>query len=82
MRLLQKEPKLDRARQIPEWEEYDSEIARFASKLADEGVIRSGIAAVDVNALAGAGGGGHKVDTPAAPSVPPAEDIEVPRDEL
>ncbi|KAF7307809.1 hypothetical protein MKEN_01141000 [Mycena kentingensis (nom. inval.)] len=53
---LTKEPKLDRARQIPEWEEYDSEISRFARKLAEDGVIRSGIVAVDVNALAGGGG--------------------------
>ncbi|KAI0754012.1 glycosyltransferase family 24 protein [Daedaleopsis nitida] len=41
---LTKEPKLDRARQIPEWEVYDGEIAAFARKLqaksssADEGV--------------------------------------------
>jgi len=31
---LTKEPKLARARQIPEWEEYDAEIARFTKKLA------------------------------------------------
>ncbi|KAJ3987860.1 glycosyltransferase family 24 protein [Lentinula detonsa] len=49
---LTKEPKLDRARQIPEWEEYDSEIAKFARKLAEEGKIRSRIAAADANALA------------------------------
>ena len=30
---LQKEPKLDRARQIPEWEVYDGEIAAFARRL-------------------------------------------------
>ena len=30
---LQKEPKLDRARQIPEWEVYDNEIAEFARRL-------------------------------------------------
>lgn len=51
----QKEPKLARARAIPEWEEYDSEIARFARKLADEGLIRSNVAAVDVNVLANVG---------------------------
>jgi len=33
----QKEPKLARARQIPEWEQYDGEIARFTRRLADEG---------------------------------------------
>lgn len=37
----QKEPKLSRARQIPEWEEYDTEIAQFARGLAERGVIRS-----------------------------------------
>ncbi|KAJ4470665.1 glycosyltransferase family 24 protein [Lentinula edodes] len=49
---LTKEPKLARARQIPEWEEYDSEIAKFARKLSEEGKIRSRIAAADANALA------------------------------
>ncbi|KAM6503198.1 glycosyltransferase family 24 protein [Amanita muscaria] len=58
---LTKEPKLARARQIPEWEEYDAEIARFTRKLAEEGKIRSGMAAADVNALASAG------NTPAVP---------------
>ena len=53
--ILQKEPKLSRARQIPEWEEYDSEISRFARKLADEGKIKSYAAAGDVNALASVG---------------------------
>ncbi|KII87653.1 glycosyltransferase family 24 protein [Plicaturopsis crispa FD-325 SS-3] len=52
---LTKEPKLARARQIPEWEEYDSEIARFARKLADEGLIRSQAAAADANVLANVG---------------------------
>ncbi|KAF5386468.1 hypothetical protein D9757_005906 [Collybiopsis confluens] len=55
---LTKEPKLARARQIPEWEEYDSEIARFARKLAEEGKIRSRIAAADANALAQTASGG------------------------
>ncbi|KAI5117547.1 hypothetical protein M0805_004373 [Coniferiporia weirii] len=55
---LTKEPKLARARQIPEWEEYDAEIARFARTLADAGKIQSHIAAADANALASAGAGG------------------------
>ena len=55
--VLQKEPKLSRARQIPEWEEYDAEIARFARKLADEGKIRSHVSAADANALANAASG-------------------------
>jgi UDP-glucose:glycoprotein glucosyltransferase len=50
--LPQKEPKLARARSIPEWEEYDSEIARFTQKLSDQGIIRSA-ASADINALAG-----------------------------
>jgi UDP-glucose:glycoprotein glucosyltransferase len=52
---LQKEPKLARARKIPEWEAYDGEIARFARKLAEDGVIRSGMAAADANVLANEG---------------------------
>ena len=52
---LQKEPKLSRARQIPEWEEYDAEVARFARKLADQGIIRSAAYASDVDALANSG---------------------------
>lgn len=54
-RRLQKEPKLARARQIPEWEEYDAEIAGFTRKLAEEGKIQSGLATADVNSLANAG---------------------------
>ncbi|KAF8989563.1 UDP-glucose:glycoprotein glucosyltransferase-domain-containing protein, partial [Cyathus striatus] len=51
---LTKEPKLARARQIPEWEVYDSEIADFTRKLAEEGKIKSRIATAGVDALAGA----------------------------
>lgn len=53
--LPQKEPKLSRARKIPEWEAYDAEIARFASKLAEDGIIHSGMAAADANVLANEG---------------------------
>lgn len=52
---FQKEPKLSRARQIPEWEEYDSEIARFARRLADEGKIKSRAIAADSDVLATVG---------------------------
>ncbi|KAG8959414.1 hypothetical protein FRC03_008014 [Tulasnella sp. 419] len=48
-----KEPKLSRARKIPEWESYDAEIASFAKRLAESGKIRSTAVAEDVNALAG-----------------------------
>ncbi|KAF9478976.1 hypothetical protein BDN70DRAFT_807681 [Pholiota conissans] len=60
---LTKEPKLARARQIPEWEEYDTEIARFTRQLAEEGKIHSRMATADANVLAGAGSNGA-VGTP------------------
>ncbi|KIK98602.1 glycosyltransferase family 24 protein [Paxillus rubicundulus Ve08.2h10] len=50
---LTKEPKLSRARQIPEWGEYDNEIAQFARKLAAEGKIHASVATADSNILAG-----------------------------
>ncbi|OCH94043.1 glycosyltransferase family 24 protein [Obba rivulosa] len=49
---LTKEPKLSRARQIPEWEEYDAEIAAFARSLTEQGRVHSGIVAADVGVLA------------------------------
>lgn len=52
---LQKEPKLSRAKQIPEREKYDSEIAGFTRRLAEEGKIRSALATADANVLAGGG---------------------------
>lgn len=52
---LQKEPKLARARQIPEWSTYDAEIAKFARSLAEKGVIQAGIVAADANVLAEGG---------------------------
>ncbi|KAG6332294.1 hypothetical protein ID866_6797 [Astraeus odoratus] len=55
---LTKEPKLSRARQIPEWEEYDTEIAQFAQKLASEGKIHASAATADTKILAGHGTGG------------------------
>jgi len=51
-----KEPKLSRARQIPEWEQYDDEIARFVRRLAAEGKIHASVATADSNVLAGSGG--------------------------
>jgi len=52
---MQKEPKLFRARQIPEWEEYDGEIARFAQSLVEQGKIKSAAVAASVNDLASIG---------------------------
>ncbi|KAH6896286.1 UDP-glucose:glycoprotein glucosyltransferase-domain-containing protein [Coprinopsis sp. MPI-PUGE-AT-0042] len=68
---LQKEPKLSRARQIPEWEEYDAEIARLTRKLADEGKISTGLATADANVLAGGG-------TPAIPEMSQKEEEDLP----
>ncbi|KAL0579014.1 killer toxin resistant protein [Marasmius crinis-equi] len=89
---LTKEPKLSRARQIPEWEEYDSEIARFARKLAEEGKIKSRIATADANVLAsGSGAGSTKEKDEEGKAAAPEIEIEkeegkerseTPRDEL
>ncbi|KIP02024.1 glycosyltransferase family 24 protein [Phlebiopsis gigantea 11061_1 CR5-6] len=54
---LTKEPKLARAKHIPEWEEYDSEIAQFARKLAESGLIHAGMADADATVLADVGAG-------------------------
>lgn len=51
---MTKEPKLVRARQIPEWDVYDREIAAFAKRV--EGDTGSGMAG-SVDALAGDTGG-------------------------
>ena len=61
----QKEPKLVRARQIPEWDVYDREIAAFASRLSEEG----GPLAASVDDLAA-----EKVAD--RPVIPIAEDVE------
>uniref|UniRef100_A0A8H8CJL8 Glycosyltransferase family 24 protein n=1 Tax=Psilocybe cubensis TaxID=181762 RepID=A0A8H8CJL8_PSICU len=57
---MTKEPKLARARQIPEWDEYDTEIARFTRELAEAGKLHSRIATADANVLAGGGADGKK----------------------
>ncbi|KAJ9120827.1 hypothetical protein QFC22_002761 [Naganishia vaughanmartiniae] len=54
---LTKEPKLDRARKIPEWEAYDNEVAAFTRRIASEKLDNdqegdSTIAVADVEALA------------------------------
>ena len=71
----QKEPKLSRARQIPEWEKYDSEIASFARKLADAGKIRSSAAAENVDALAGEPSGSKVAPTPEATSASTRDEL-------
>ncbi|GJE85177.1 hypothetical protein PsYK624_012550 [Phanerochaete sordida] len=53
--LTQKEPQLARAKHIPEWKEYDSEIAHFARQLAESGIIHFGMADADATVLAGVG---------------------------
>ncbi|KAG6827591.1 hypothetical protein H0H92_011214 [Tricholoma furcatifolium] len=64
---LTKEPKLDRARQIPEWDEYDREIAQFTRQLAEAGAIHSGLATADTNVLANAGSSKPKPDAAKMP---------------
>ncbi|EIW78230.1 glycosyltransferase family 24 protein [Coniophora puteana RWD-64-598 SS2] len=49
---LTKEPKLSRARQIPEWDLYDTEIANFSRRLAEQGKIHSSAATADTTVLA------------------------------
>jgi UDP-glucose:glycoprotein glucosyltransferase len=44
---LQKEPKLARARRIPEWEVYDAEVAALAERLASERTIAVGLVSSD-----------------------------------
>ncbi|KAI4517310.1 glycosyltransferase family 24 protein [Schizophyllum commune Loenen D] len=63
---LTKEPKLSRARQIPEWEVHDAEIAGFTRRLAEEGAIQSRLAAADANALANSGGSTEDAKTVAS----------------
>jgi len=47
--MRQKEPKLKRARQIPEWDIYDREIAEFAARISGS----HGALAASVDDLAG-----------------------------
>ncbi|KAF8309108.1 hypothetical protein DL93DRAFT_2217500 [Clavulina sp. PMI_390] len=68
---LTKEPKLDRARSIPEWELYDAEIAKFAQSLVEQGKIKSAAVAASVNELASIGSTAKKAD-----AEPPAKDSE------
>ncbi|KAG8741941.1 hypothetical protein FRC10_002252 [Ceratobasidium sp. 414] len=71
---LTKEPKLARARQIPEWTSYDNEIADFARSLADAGKLRSRAISGSVDALASVGkkAPGEQAPT-SAPESPHAE---------
>jgi UDP-glucose:glycoprotein glucosyltransferase len=77
---LTKEPKLSRARQIPEWEEYDNEIARFARRLAAEGKIHASVATADSNVLAGSSTGQPPSETNSGDS--PADEASPSHDEL
>ena len=65
----QKEPKLVRARQIPEWDLYDQEIAAFATRVSAE----SGALAASVDDLAAEKGGA------AMPSLKTVVEPEEPR---
>jgi UDP-glucose:glycoprotein glucosyltransferase len=78
---MQREPKLARARKIPEWEDYDREISEFSRKLAEKGLIHSRFAAADTNALAGEVK--QAAEKPSATENEPAHDTTVNRrDEL
>lgn len=74
---LTKEPKLSRARRIPEWEEYDNEIAQFAGRLAAEGKIQSSIATARSDVLANVG-----LVQPAHNNDVGGKDLQHPHDEL
>ncbi|KAG2134823.1 glycosyltransferase family 24 protein [Suillus clintonianus] len=78
---LTKEPKLSRARRIPEWEEYDNEIAQFAGRLATEGKIHSSVATArsDVLASVGLAQPANNNDVEGASG---SEDLQHPHDEL
>ncbi|KDQ07300.1 glycosyltransferase family 24 protein [Botryobasidium botryosum FD-172 SS1] len=78
---LTKEPKLSRARQIPEWEEYDSEIARFARQLADDGKIKSRAIAADSDVLATVGNT-RQNDSPESDIGPEASQGEIVEDKV
>ncbi|CCO31203.1 UDP-glucose:glycoprotein glucosyltransferase [Rhizoctonia solani AG-1 IB] len=73
---LTKEPKLARARQIPEWTLYDNEIAEFARSLADSGKIRSRAISGSVDALASVGKKVTTSNTEESPAPTPDEQAE------
>ncbi|BEI94341.1 uncharacterized protein CcaverHIS019_0608000 [Cutaneotrichosporon cavernicola] len=81
---LTKEPKLSRARQIPEWDSYDREIAEFAATLGDGGLAANVDDLASGPGGAGAGAVGDRPDS--AHEAQPAEagqaDTERPKDEL
>ncbi|PPQ88795.1 hypothetical protein CVT25_010481 [Psilocybe cyanescens] len=80
---LTKEPKLARARQIPEWDEYDTEIARFTRDLAKAGKVHSRIATADASVLAGGGAADKKQDAEVVEETQDDSQTEEPtRDEL
>ncbi|TFK19735.1 hypothetical protein FA15DRAFT_759842 [Coprinopsis marcescibilis] len=72
---LTKEPKLSRARQIPEWEAYDAEIACLTRRLAEEGKISSGLATADANVLAGGSSSAEKTEPEPVEEAPAADAV-------
>ncbi|KAG0702039.1 glycosyltransferase family 24 protein [Suillus ampliporus] len=78
---LTKEPKLSRARQIPEWEEYDNEIAQFAGRMAAEGKIHSSMATARSDVLANVGSALPTNDNDVG-GISGGEDLQHPHDEL
>ncbi|KAG1748320.1 glycosyltransferase family 24 protein [Suillus paluster] len=78
---LTKEPKLSRARRIPEWEEYDNEIAQFAGRLAAEGKIHSSVATARSDVIANVGSAKPANDDDVG-GASDGEDLQHPHDEL
>ncbi|KAJ1311851.1 hypothetical protein OPQ81_010312 [Rhizoctonia solani] len=79
---LTKEPKLARARQIPEWTSYDNEIAQFARSLADSGKLRSRAISGSVDALASVGKKVATSTTEESPAATPDEQTTQRHEEL
>ncbi|CUA68035.1 UDP-glucose:glycoprotein glucosyltransferase [Rhizoctonia solani] len=77
---LTKEPKLARARQIPEWTSYDNEIAEFARSLADSGKLRSRAISGSVDALASVGKKVTSTNEESSAPTPDEETTEMPRE--
>lgn len=80
----QKEPKLSRARQIPEWSEYDAEIAKFARRLAESNKISSSALGEEADNLAAkqSGKAAPAAEEPKAPEAEESKAPEVGHDEL
>nr|XP_018263998.1 UDP-glucose:glycoprotein glucosyltransferase [Kwoniella dejecticola CBS 10117]OBR86156.1 UDP-glucose:glycoprotein glucosyltransferase [Kwoniella dejecticola CBS 10117] len=73
---LTKEPKLVRARQIPEWDLYDREIASFAARLQGE-EVGVGALAASVDDLASEANGAHPAGQEKEPGLSIQVDVDL-----